>query len=452
MKALVLILTALAVSIQAADVKSEKAVPTAVKVGAKATPFEDKTTDGKDIRFPEDYKGKIVMLDFWATWCGPCVAEVPNLAKVHADLEAKGFEVLGISLDSQQTLPRLKKFTEDKGMTWPQIADGKGWDAKLARLYGVRAIPACFLVDGTTGALVATSNELRGESLRPTVEKALANLGNVATSTAKAAAPAEPQDPLVKKALALKDEGKLMTGDKFLESLKKPTPESMVLPQASTQALRGREIAEKAAAAHVRAGWIFQCTKCSNWHANLAGGYAIAKDAIVTAHHVLAAPQNMKAGTGCPVIVRNGDECIPIRSVIADDEAADTVIVRVGADNLKPLAPSADIRAGDTVYCLSDPRGVSSYFSTGIVNRQFVRENGRADDPRDKRLHVSTDWAQGSSGAAVLDECGNVVGHVSRLRTLAGAKQPDSAAPPSVISLHEAVPASCVLQLLGIAK
>lgn len=438
---------------------AEKKVPVAVKPGAKVTAFEEKTTDGKIIRFPEDYKGKLVMLDFWATWCGPCVAEVPNLSKVHRELQARGFEVLGVSLDSEQTLPRLKQFTEEKGMTWPQIADGKGWEAKLAGLYGVRAIPACFLVDGTTGQLVATANELRGESLRPTVERALANLGKAPvtgttpvepkTSVEPKAAATEPNpDPLAKKARALQEKGELMTAEKFTEALKQPAPSSIALPPPGTQPLRAREIADRAAAAHVRAGWIYQCTKCSNWHSNLAGGYAIARDTIVTAHHVLDAPATMKPGTGCPVIVRKGDEIIPIRGIIAADESSDTIIVRVGVNDLRPLSLVGDVRTGDTVYCLSDPRGVSSYFSTGIVNRHYTREKGSADDPRDQRLHVSTDWAQGSSGAAVLDECGNAIGHVSKIRTLYGAKQPDTSTAPSVMSLHEAVPASCVLRLL----
>jgi S1-C subfamily serine protease len=168
----------------------------------------------------------------------------------------------------------------------------------------------------------------------------------------------------------------------------------------------------------------------------------------VTAHHVLDEPENMKAGTGYPVIVRGEDDVIAIRSVIAAEAASDTLILRVGVEDLSPLSLAGDVRPGDSVFCLSDPRGVRGYFSTGIVNRRYAREQGVADDPRDQRLHVSTDWAQGSSGGAVLDECGNAVGHVSRIRTLFGEKQANSTTTPSVMSLHEAIPATSVLRLI----
>jgi peroxiredoxin len=155
---------------------AERVVPLAIKIGGKTPPFEDKTTEGASVRFPQDYKGKIVMLDFWAMWCPPCVAELPNLTKVYDEFHAKGFEMLGISLDSQPTLSKLKQFNQDHGMAWPQIADGKVWEARLAGLYGVRSIPSAFLVDGNSGNIVGSGNELRGTALRGSVERALADL------------------------------------------------------------------------------------------------------------------------------------------------------------------------------------------------------------------------------------------------------------------------------------
>jgi hypothetical protein len=97
---------------------------------------------------------------------------------------------------------------------------------------------------------------------------------------------------------------------------------------------------------------------------------------------------------------------------------------------------------------------VHGYFSSGIINRFYVRPGGSAANPADKRLNVSTDWAPGSSGAAILDECANVIGHVARIKPLLGDKpgdEPDDhgdGATPTLMTLHEAVPSGTVLKLI----
>jgi peroxiredoxin len=142
--------------------------------GKKAVAFEAKTTDGKTIRFPESYKGKVVLLDFWATWCGPCIAELPHLTKAYETLHAQGFEVLGISLDRENWGEKLAAFCREKKMPWPQVYDGKYWNAEVAQRYGVTSIPRAYLVDGDTGEILAAQGELRGERLAETIQKALA--------------------------------------------------------------------------------------------------------------------------------------------------------------------------------------------------------------------------------------------------------------------------------------
>jgi peroxiredoxin len=145
-----------------------------LSAGQKAPGFEAKTTDGKQVKFPDDYKGKIVLLDFWATWCPPCRAEVPNLVEAYQKFHAQGFEVLGVSLDQPNAGTTLTKFTEQTKMAWPQVYDGKFWQAAVAVQYGIQSIPRPILVDGDTGKILAEGSDVRGADLAPAIEKALA--------------------------------------------------------------------------------------------------------------------------------------------------------------------------------------------------------------------------------------------------------------------------------------
>jgi len=142
--------------------------------GKKITEFAAKDTDGKAVKFPGDYKGKVVMLDFWATWCGPCMGEVPGLVACYEKHHKEGFEIQGVSLDNESSIKKMPEVMKDKGMTWRQVADGKGWKAEVAKLYAINSIPAAFLVDGDTGEVLASGGSLRGEELEKTISKALA--------------------------------------------------------------------------------------------------------------------------------------------------------------------------------------------------------------------------------------------------------------------------------------
>jgi thiol-disulfide isomerase/thioredoxin len=126
-----------------------------------------KDTDGKPLRVAE-YKGKILLVDFWASWCGPCRREAPNLVNAYGKYHGKGFEVIGISLD--QSEKEFKQFMQDIKMTWREYFDGLGWDNKVGKVYGIGAIPAMYLLDKE--GKVITDNA-RGPRLEEVLKKHL---------------------------------------------------------------------------------------------------------------------------------------------------------------------------------------------------------------------------------------------------------------------------------------
>jgi thiol-disulfide isomerase/thioredoxin len=152
---------------QAAQAGAEKAQE-AVAPGRQFPDFDEKDLAGKPLSVG-NFRGKVVLVDFWATWCGPCVRELPNVIETYKKFHTQGFEIIGISLDSERS--NLEAFLKkNEAMTWQQYFDGLGWQNKIAGKYGVRSIPFTVLV-GPDGKVI--NNDLRGEALGEAVEKAL---------------------------------------------------------------------------------------------------------------------------------------------------------------------------------------------------------------------------------------------------------------------------------------
>lgn len=140
-------------------------------VGNPATTraFAAETLSGRSIRFPEDFKGKLVLLNFWATWCLPCRAEIPHLRETFEKYRDQGLEIVGVSMD--QSGPAIvRRFVSDQNMTWENILQGA---PAIAQQFGVSAIPAPFLINGDTGAVLASGDALLGKALTATIEKHL---------------------------------------------------------------------------------------------------------------------------------------------------------------------------------------------------------------------------------------------------------------------------------------
>ncbi len=133
--------------------------------------LEGTLVDGKELDW-EPYKGKVVLVDFWATWCGPCLRELPNVLKLYQQYHSKGFEIVGVSLDTDKE--RLEKFLEEKEIPWQNLfshdEENQGWQHPLAQELGVTGIPHTILI-GRDGKVLALG--LRGERLAKKLEELL---------------------------------------------------------------------------------------------------------------------------------------------------------------------------------------------------------------------------------------------------------------------------------------
>ncbi|ADQ80658.1 alkyl hydroperoxide reductase/ Thiol specific antioxidant/ Mal allergen [Paludibacter propionicigenes WB4] len=132
------------------------------QVGIDAPDFTQKDANGKPVKL-SDFKGKYVLVDFWASWCAPCRRENPNVRVAYDKYKSKGFEILGVSLDKEDARAAWLKAIADDKLTWTQVSDLKGWSNEAAVLYSVKAIPTNFLID-PQGKIIA--KDLRGENLQ----------------------------------------------------------------------------------------------------------------------------------------------------------------------------------------------------------------------------------------------------------------------------------------------
>jgi len=139
--------------------------------------FDGVDLDGKRWTW-QAMRGQVVLIDFWATWCGPCIGELPHLKEAYDTYRDQGFQIVGVSLDGPDR-KRFERECSEREIVWPQIYDGEGWETELARKFYVSGIPTPVLLD-REGRVVAMHDDARGETL---VEK----VGELVSSSRAAA-------------------------------------------------------------------------------------------------------------------------------------------------------------------------------------------------------------------------------------------------------------------------
>lgn len=145
----------------ATEAEGVKAVIANPKLASEhfAMPFKVMAATGEELSL-DKFKGKIVVLDFWASWCGPCRADMPAVKRLWKKYQNENFVLIGINLDENRKA--FEQYIKEEGVDWPQFYDGKGWSNRIAQLYSVSSIPMTFLID-RQGIIRATG--LRGDRL-----------------------------------------------------------------------------------------------------------------------------------------------------------------------------------------------------------------------------------------------------------------------------------------------
>jgi peroxiredoxin len=134
-----------------------------------AVDFALNDTTGNPIAI-SSFKGDYLLIDFWASWCGPCRRENPNVVALYNDFKDKGFEIIGVSFDDDGN--KWINAIHQDGLIWPHVSDLKGWGSAAGKLYGINSIPATVLLD-RDGIIIAKN--LRGDALRKKLEELYAS-------------------------------------------------------------------------------------------------------------------------------------------------------------------------------------------------------------------------------------------------------------------------------------
>jgi hypothetical protein len=261
----------------------------------------------------------------------------------------------------------------------------------------------------------------------------------------------ESQEKNIQKALLLRGKVSAISKEEIDKQIINPLPEPVKLAPVLTQQMTTEQIAAHARKSNLRVGYCYKCMHCDHWHLNLAGGYAIAPNVIVTCQHVLSSKTQMKDGF-LVVYDHEGNIACGV-AVLAQNPVMDTAIIKVAGANFNPVPLNSNVKQGSASYCFSYPLRQQGYFSTGVINRFLWDDTYNGEDKQSidglahLRINYSNDWAPGSSGSPLFDAAGNVTGHVSTIYGLAGGKDKQV-----YLTLHEGIAARIVERLVETLK
>lgn len=384
--------------------RGEYLLGAAHRLGIIGKPFEltGDTTDGEAFDL-KSLRGKIVLVQFWATWSGHCLDDIPNLRRNYQQYHDRGFEIVGISVD--EDLEALQMFQKKQHLPWTTLhSDEAGSEHPAAIRYGVASYPTTFLVDAK-GRVIAT--DLRGRQLNRKLAE-LCGSGVERRSPYPTFHVGEVIDKLTTAGARLHKAGKTV-GD--VELRKQMTRQSVELdlPAPSDEPVSDRELYRRACESVFIVCSLYKVENSSDWQTSLATAFAVTKNGVLTSSaHVF----DNEDVADAVVVMDMHRRVYPVRELLAVNKEADTCLFKIDATNLEPLPFADEAPPGTRVRVLGHP-GDSFYFLSGGLLANYEK-----DHEGTVWMNTTADFGQGSSGGPVLDECGNVVGQVSRTYTL----------------------------------
>ena len=144
-----------------------------VEVNQVTPSFDAVDLSGNLIHFPADFRQKVVLIDFWATWNSTSIKQLDQLRSIYAEYQPRGFDIIGVSLDKPKELTKINEVVASHKFNWSQIYDGKFWQARVGKQFNVASCPDQILVDCATGKILATQSELNIHILKLILKKLL---------------------------------------------------------------------------------------------------------------------------------------------------------------------------------------------------------------------------------------------------------------------------------------
>jgi hypothetical protein len=233
-------------------------------------------------------------------------------------------------------------------------------------------------------------------------------------------------------------ENKLVPLDSLRSQVRRKAFAIKALP-VSHEKLEPPELCERLRESTLAVGTLYKCPDCGGWHFSGSTGFVVSEDGIVsTCCHVLMEDSDPKVAVAFLIAADSTGRVFPVQSVLAADTDADTCFLSISGTGLKPLPLRAGVRPGESVYCLSNPGGYFFMFTQGLIARLNRRANtdghGHSNGVPSRPillLNITAEFAPGSSGAPVVDSCGNVVGQVASIADAGETSADDEDQPTS---------------------